>query len=248
MKNYYPSLSGLIYDMTKPVGYSVDGDLDFYFDQVKNYTGNILEAGVGTGRMMVPFLRKGIKMVGIDSSKEMLEICQNNLTKYNQEALLIHDELINLSLTQKYDAILMPTGTICLIEDRNQVMEILKNFKNILTKEGKLVVDLIYPTNFKPGVDHSFDYQIDDNRVIKLTNKSKEIDWVNQKTISQLVYEDFQADKIVETQVQQFNLNWYGVEEFKNMLLNSGFSKLNVEINYGMKRVLNLKTVTIIAS
>ncbi|AXK51479.1 class I SAM-dependent methyltransferase [Spiroplasma alleghenense] len=247
MGNYYPSLSGLIYDLTKPVGHSVDGDLEFYYEEIKEINGQILEAGVGTGRMLIPFLRKGIDIEGIDNSQEMLEICKINLLKYKENTTLLLGDLVETEFEKKYEAILMPTGTICLIEEREKVIKLIKKFKSILTKNGKVIIDLIFPSNFKAGTIHSFDYKIDDNRSIKLTNISKEIDWVNQKTISELVYEDFHKEKLVETQRQQFNLNWFGVDEFKAILKEAGFIDIKVIINYGMKRVLNLKTVTIIA-
>ncbi|AHI54177.1 methyltransferase [Spiroplasma sabaudiense Ar-1343] len=247
MKNYYGKLSSIIYNLTKPVGYSIDGDLEFYFEKIKTAKGIILEAGVGTGRMLIPFLRKGLQIEGIDSSSEMLQECQANVLRYNQETELIHGQIENFNFTKKYSAIIMPTGSICLIQDRTSVKNILEKYFDILEDDGQIIIDLIYPNYFKPNSEHEFDYKIDKNSFIKLKNISKEIDWINQKTSSHLIYEKYIDNELKETEVQNFDLNWYGMEEFKDMLLSAGFRNIEFIKNYGINRVLNLKTLTAIA-
>ena len=49
---------------------------------------------------------------------------------------------------------------------------------------------------------------------ITLENKSIEIDWLNQVTVSYLKYEKWSKGQLVQTELQRFALRWYGIEEF----------------------------------
>ena len=47
----------------------------FYKRRLEERPGLALEAGCGTGRILLPFLQAGYAMEGVDSSSEMLAIC-----------------------------------------------------------------------------------------------------------------------------------------------------------------------------
>ncbi|WP_027063150.1 class I SAM-dependent methyltransferase [Mesoplasma seiffertii] len=246
-KNYYGSLSSQIYNLTKPPGTSIDGDIEFYTNQLMPLDGLILEAGVGNGRMLVPLLRKGIEIIGLDFSQEMLTICQQNCENYNCKTDLILANLKDFKLAKKCEAIIMPNGSLCLIEDREEMLAILGNFKNHLTASGKIYIDLIYPTSYQSGQVHEYSYPLNSTETILLKSHTKEIDWLKQTTYSQIDYTLLKDNQVVSQESQQFNLNWYGVEEFKLILEAVGYKSIEVIVNYNNKRVLNLKTVTFIA-
>ncbi|WP_031542976.1 class I SAM-dependent methyltransferase [Mesoplasma photuris] len=240
-KNYYGSLASLIYNFTKPPGTSIDGDIEFYTKMLMPRDGLVLEAGVGNGRMLIPLARKGINIIGIDNSQEMIDICKENISHYNLDSYLEHAELRDFKYHTAFDSIIMPNGSFCLIQDKTEAIDILKNFRSLLTDDGQVMLDLIYPISFKPGDIHKKDYQVND-QTITLENRSLSMDWEHQKTKSLFTYTQ---DDVYEE--QNFELNWYGIDEFKMILKSVGFSKIEVIKNYGDKRMLNLKTVTFIA-
>lgn len=73
----------MFYECLKPVGHSIDGDIEYCSRRLEDITGRVLEAGVGTGRMLIPLIKKGLTIDGIDSSPEMLEQCRINLKNMN---------------------------------------------------------------------------------------------------------------------------------------------------------------------
>lgn len=77
MLGYYSKLSSEVYDMDKYIGLSF-GDVEFYSERLETCTGNILEPGVGTGRILIPLLERDFKVDGFDVSEEMLTICRHN--------------------------------------------------------------------------------------------------------------------------------------------------------------------------
>ncbi|MEO7366685.1 MAG: methyltransferase domain-containing protein, partial [Gemmatimonadaceae bacterium] len=71
----YDSVSdiGELYDLASPYGNR--RDVQFYIDEAVRSSGNVLEVGCGTGRVLLPTARSGISITGIDRSPAMLERC-----------------------------------------------------------------------------------------------------------------------------------------------------------------------------
>jgi SAM-dependent methyltransferase len=59
-----------------PWSRSVTEDVDFYVELAHASGGPVLELGVGTGRIAVPTAAAGVRVIGVDSSPGMLEVCR----------------------------------------------------------------------------------------------------------------------------------------------------------------------------
>ncbi|MFI3683522.1 class I SAM-dependent methyltransferase [Vagococcus fluvialis] len=123
----YGKLSTKVYELTKPVGKSLDGDIEYYYEKLKDVTGPILEAGVGTGRMLIPFIQKGLTMEGIDLSEEMLAQCRMNMNEHQVIGKVFQGDLTKLEIETRYEAIMMPTGSFCLLP-KFMIKDVLKSF------------------------------------------------------------------------------------------------------------------------
>jgi len=115
MEKEYGRLSTMFYEYSKPVGHSIDGDIEYYSGRLEHISGRILEAGVGTGRVLIPLIKKGLTIDGIDSSPAMLEQCRINLETHECTASLYEQDLTASSLPHRYEAIIMPAGSFCLL-------------------------------------------------------------------------------------------------------------------------------------
>ena len=67
----YDAISRL-YD---PWSVSVTEDVQFYVELAREAGGPVVELGVGTGRVAIPTAVAGIAVIGVDSSRGMLEVC-----------------------------------------------------------------------------------------------------------------------------------------------------------------------------
>ncbi len=141
MLSYYSKLSSEVYDLDKYIGLSY-GDVEFYSERLKSCKGKILEPGVGTGRILIPLLENGFNIDGFDVSDDMLKICRKNCQNRGLNPNLFKEQMETFSLDEKYDAIIVPTGTFLLIHEREDSIKALKNFYNHLTNSGKLIIDL----------------------------------------------------------------------------------------------------------
>lgn len=229
----YGELSTELYDFTKPIGHEIDGDLTFYLEQVKSATGLVLEAGVGTGRMLVPFAEKGIKIEGVDLSPFMLEKCQHHLNERKLEVKLYLQDLQALDLPKKYQMIIMPTGSFALLPTREMMLKSLTAFKHHLLPGGKLILDLLLPRDFQEGNSSTTTCELSDSTGIIFNSTSLTIDWEAQRTTELHRYEKWVKGQMVQTELSQFILSWYGIEEFKLILEKIGFKNCQVIWDYG---------------
>src|SRR6059058_4043937 len=58
-----------------PWSRSVTEDVPFYLDEARRSGGPVVELGVRTGRIAVPIASDGIRVIGVDSSGGMLQVC-----------------------------------------------------------------------------------------------------------------------------------------------------------------------------
>ena len=54
----------------------VTEDIAFYVDEALAAGGTVVELGVGTGRIAVPTAAAGVRVIGVDSSSPMLDVCR----------------------------------------------------------------------------------------------------------------------------------------------------------------------------
>lgn len=112
----YGRLAAEVYDLDKPVGKSF-GDVEFYRERLSGCKGNILEPGVGTGRILVPLLESGLSVDGMDCSEEMLAICRKNCTERCFKPDLQLGDMVRLQGDKTFEAIIIPAGSFLLIID-----------------------------------------------------------------------------------------------------------------------------------
>lgn len=234
MLGYYSKLSSEVYNMDKYIGLSF-GDVEFYSNRLASCKGKILEPGVGTGRILIPLLQKGLKVDGFDVSEEMLKICHHNCEQRGFNPKLFKGEMEAFSLNTNYEAIIVPTGTFLLLHQRADSIKALKNFHNHLSNGGRLILDIFLQTDLSVDKASTRTLECENGDMITLEDKIVEVDYINQYTIAHNRYEKWRNGVLLQTELEQFPLRWYGVEEFRTILEQIGFKNIviSADYNYG---------------
>ena len=123
-------------------------DIPFYVEYAKQCGGEVLELGCGTGRVLVPIAREGIKVTGLDVSQEMLNIARKKTGK-NESVMnnttLIHGDMRDFNLAKKFELIFIAFRSFqCLLSKRDQI-SCLKCVRDHLSDHGKFILDLFAP-------------------------------------------------------------------------------------------------------
>ncbi|MEI3611868.1 class I SAM-dependent methyltransferase [Pseudogracilibacillus sp. SO30301A] len=231
MLGFYNKLSSEVYDMDKYIGLSY-GDVEFYYNRLESCTGAILEPGVGTGRILIPLLEKGLQVDGFDVSTEMLEICRKNSENRGLNPILFEERMESFSFDEKYEAIIVPTGTFLLLHKREDSINALINFYNHLNNGGKLIIDIFLQTDLSIDNVSTRTWEANNSEIITLESKIVEVDYINQYTISHHRYEKWNRGELIQTELERFPLRWYGIEEFKMVLEKNGFKDIIISTDY----------------
>ena len=101
----------------------------------------ILDLGCGTGNHMIPLLKRGYRVTGIDHSPVMLTIAQEKLKKINKKADLIRAPLQSFNLQKKFDVIICMFSVLdYLVKDRH-LKNTLQNVVRHMAKKSLFIFD-----------------------------------------------------------------------------------------------------------
>ncbi|MBD2326347.1 class I SAM-dependent methyltransferase [Alkalinema sp. FACHB-956] len=107
-RNYYDTIAD-IYDQTRWLTESVAEEVADFIVELVNASPetSFLEPGVGTGLNVLPFVRRGYAVTGIDVSEEMLDQFRRKLHDVPQNLSLIHADASELPFPdQSFDVVL----------------------------------------------------------------------------------------------------------------------------------------------
>lgn len=232
--SYYGELCTEVYDLTKRVGHSFGGDVEYYQDKLKDCKGRILEAMVGSGRVIIPLLEAGLTVDGVDYSAEMLASCRKRCDERGLDTNLYQADLLELALPHKYEAIIIAGGSFLLIEQREASLKVLNRLYEHLEPGGRLILDLFLPekdfdSSHLGNWGGSATYHFPNGDIITMEGKCVEADiFFHQYRVDYLKYEKWRDGKLIQTELQRFALRWYGVEEFRYILQSIGFTDITV--------------------
>jgi ubiquinone/menaquinone biosynthesis C-methylase UbiE len=231
MYSYYGKLSTEVYDLSKPIGYSF-GDIEYYMKRLRSVKGRILEPAVGTGRVLIPLLEAGLEVDGIDISPDMLALCRSYCAKRGFQPNLYEGDITTLTLPQTYEAIILPAGSFLLIQERQKALEALRRFYQHLADGGRLLIDIFLQTDLELGKVSTRTWTSAEGDLLTLESKMVEVNLIQQYTVSHHRYERWRDQQLVQTELERFSLNWYGIEEFKLMLESVGFTDVVISADY----------------
>lgn len=231
MAIFYGELCTEVYDLSKPLGHSF-GDIEFYLERLSDMDGKVLEAGCGSGRVLIPLLQAGVDIIGLDSSKAMLDSCRRRCKTLNLNPELYEAQMHTFTLPYKFDAIIIPAGSFQLVESREQATAALNRFFNYLNPGGRLILDLFIPADFSTNSITTKTWNTLNNELITLEEKQIEVNMMEQKIVSLLKYEKWKYGKLIQTELQMLPLRWYGKVEFELVLEKAGFKDVIKSADY----------------
>ena len=120
-------------------------DLELYQWLSETHGKNILELGVGTGRIGVGLAQSGATVTGIDLSEQMIVEATKLAKKQNVEINLIVSDMTDFELTSRFDLICAPMGTLQHCQDINEVVNTFRMIEKHLDDEGIAVIDVDAP-------------------------------------------------------------------------------------------------------
>jgi SAM-dependent methyltransferase len=206
----YDAISRL-YD---PWSVSVTEDVQFYVELAREAGGPVVELGVGTGRIAIPTAAAGIAVIGVDSSRGMLEVCAEAAAVAGVAHLvdLRVGDLADPPVHEQVRLVTCPFRAYLHLRSDEERLRALGAARELLLPGGKLVFDV-----FAPGED---DIAETNGRWLEREPGIFErADWdVETRTLTLSV-----RGEGGETTME---LSWLSPEEWRSALERSGFDVL----------------------
>ena len=202
-----------------PWSRSVTEDVSFYVAEARRVSpGPVVELGVGTGRIAVPIAAEGIRVIGIDSSTGMLEVCRERAESAGVAGLVeLHlGDLRAPPVSDRVPLVLCPFRSYLHLRTDEERLGALRAARDLLVPGGRLVFDV-----FAPGAD---DIAETDGRWLERELEIFErADWdTDTRTLTLSVRGPSSEATMV--------LAWLSSDEWRELLERAGFE---VEALYG---------------
>jgi SAM-dependent methyltransferase len=134
-----------IADLYDPWSVSVTEDVGFYVDEARRSGGPVVELGVGTGRIAVPIAADGIRVIGVDSSRRMLEVCARRAALAGVELDLRIGDLRDPPVHEDVPLVICPFRSYLHLHADDERRQALAAARDLLTTGGRLVFDVFAP-------------------------------------------------------------------------------------------------------
>jgi len=140
----YDSIARL-YD---PWSVSVTEDVEFYVEEAQKAGSPVVELGVGTGRIAVPTAAAGIRVIGVDSSPGMLEVCREAAELAGVAGLLDLrlGEVEAPPVDERVGLVTCPFRSFLHLLDDDARLRALRAARELLVPGGRFVFDVLAPS------------------------------------------------------------------------------------------------------
>lgn len=103
----------------------------------------VLDVGCGNGRHLIPCAKHCLKTVGLDVSKQLLEIVKKKVIKNNLSNVdLVHSDAVNIPINDNSIDAVLYIATLHNISERYRRINSLKEIKRILKQNGKAIISV----------------------------------------------------------------------------------------------------------
>jgi SAM-dependent methyltransferase len=133
-----------------PWSRSVVEDISFYVEEAGRSGGPVVELGVGTGRVAIPIAAAGIRVIGVDSSRGMLEVAAEQARKAGVDTLLDLrlGDLRDPPVDEQVPLVTCPFRAFLHLQGEGDRPRALHSAYKLLRPGGRLIFDV-----FTPGDD-----------------------------------------------------------------------------------------------
>lgn len=230
--NSYRKLCTEFYDIDKPN--APQEALAFYFRYAQQAKGSILEPMCGSGRFLLPLLERGFSIDGVDASDAMLEACRKNGRLRGLTPKLFKQFVHQLELPKRYDLVIIPAGSFCLITDPLQIQESLRRLYDHMLPGAIFVLEI---ERFMPQLSQDEAWSgrwvnHPDGGKIVMSQLSR-YNPTERVSHSLHRYEWIKDGQLLETEWEEFDLRFYEIEEFSRLLESTGFRAIKTMKTYG---------------
>jgi SAM-dependent methyltransferase len=128
-----------------PWSASVVEDVGFYVDEARRSGGPVVELGVGTGRIAIPIALAGFEVIGVDTSRGMLEVARERAELAGASVDLRFGDLRDPPVDGTFPLVLCPFRSLLHMQTDRDRRGALRAVRGLLEPGGRFVFDVFVP-------------------------------------------------------------------------------------------------------
>lgn len=233
-------LIGELYDAVP--AYTARSDVAFYVEESRLAGGETLEIGCGTGRVLLPTARTGMRITGIDESPRMLARCRLRLEQEPDSvrtcASLAQGDMRSLRLGRTFALATVPFRPfqhLLTVEDQTAALHAIHRH---LDPGGRLVFDVFNPDMRLLAKDRTAETEdapeatLPDGRSFRRASRVIAVHPDRQVSDVELIYYLTTGASEEVRLVHAFSMRWYWRYEVEHLLARCGFDLVTVYGNF----------------
>lgn len=220
------------------------GDVEFYLEHARAARGEVLELGVGTGRIAIPSALAGVNVTGVDNSRAMLLLCREKLKSVSPtpgKVRLLLGDMRTIRFRRAFACVMMPYRTFMHLLTPSEQIQCLDHIYTHLEDRGRLVLNVwaakpstiakIQNGRFAGKLKLARRYNLKETGITLLHLHAALCDETNQLLVERHVLREFDAKgAIVRETVLPMTRAWTTRREAEHLFYLCGFE---VESLYG---------------
>jgi SAM-dependent methyltransferase len=135
-----------IAELYDPWSRSVVEDVAFYLEEARRSGGPVVELGVGTGRIAVPIAADGTRVIGVDSSSGMLDVCARRAALAGVELDLRVGDLREPPVRERVPLVICPFRSLLHMPSDEERRQAFRSVHRLLLHGGRFVFDVFTPS------------------------------------------------------------------------------------------------------
>ena len=215
-----------IYDVYVPVTF----DIDFFVNETKKTSGEVLELMSGTGRVSIPLLQAGVKLTCVDISAKSNQILKHKLEHMGLTADIYQMDVCELDLSKQFDMIIIPFNSFAHIVSTDSQRGALMRIYRHLLPGGKFICTLGNPTLRRQSIDGQLrlaaEYPLMEQHGKLLLWILEKFDQEDGHIVNALeFFEQYDADGVMTSKrLMELHFRLSSRAEFEELIKSTGFS------------------------
>jgi len=217
-----------------------DLDLPFYLDLAASCRAPILEVGCGSGRVLLPLLRAGHAVTGVDISDEMLLLAKTKLDAAHLagNCILLNYNFVAGPLPAQYGLALVTYYTFNYLLTEHDQLAFLRHVAASLEPGARIGLHLFYPGALsRPEIAGQWiekgTYQVD-GKEIRLRDRRSMLDSCTEERLQVFAYSSGQREEIRTLR------RYVPMAEAARLLVACGFSSPVVTHAFDPRRLVRI--------
>lgn len=217
-----------------------------YFGRIIDANGGpALDAGCGAGRLLLPWLRRGLDVDGSDVSADMLRICRDKAAAEGFSPTLYEQRLDQLDLPRRYQTIVV-CGALGLGTEPDQDQLALERLHRQLEPGGLLALDAEVPWNaahtwqyWLPAARGRLPYSFPTGETVLADGTRVRSTWTVEalEPLEHLItrharFEHWRGDELLSSEERRMRERFFFPLQLRLMLERAGFRDIEMKAGY----------------